>query len=204
MQWQRADGQRFPAAVTYSFLRFGSREYGGLSRRHHRAPPRQRPAAGERGAPEGHGGQRAGLGVSPGARRAAGAGTESPISAKPASARWATPPSACCSRGRASAAVHADDEAGYWASQQLALEKARTGAGRAHSQSRWRRALGRYPRFRARPAGWPPVWDGIVWDITENKRIELELDASRAQLRQLAAHGDGARGGEGAHRARGA
>ena len=27
MQWQRADGQRFPAAVTYSFLRFGSREY---------------------------------------------------------------------------------------------------------------------------------------------------------------------------------
>ncbi|MFC6336867.1 PAS domain-containing sensor histidine kinase [Pseudomonas karstica] len=32
------------------------------------------------------------------------------------------------------------------------------------------------------------VWDGIVWDITESKRVELELDASRAQLRELSAH----------------
>ncbi|WP_256345089.1 sensor histidine kinase, partial [Pseudomonas sp. F1002] len=32
------------------------------------------------------------------------------------------------------------------------------------------------------------VWDGIVWDISESKRIELELDASRAQLRELSAH----------------
>lgn len=32
------------------------------------------------------------------------------------------------------------------------------------------------------------VWDGIVWDITENKQVELELAASRARLRELAAH----------------
>lgn len=32
------------------------------------------------------------------------------------------------------------------------------------------------------------VWDGIVWDISESKRIELELDSSRGQLRDLAAH----------------
>ncbi|NNA69088.1 PAS domain-containing sensor histidine kinase [Pseudomonas gessardii] len=32
------------------------------------------------------------------------------------------------------------------------------------------------------------VWDGIVWDISDSKRIELELDASRAQLRELSAH----------------
>ncbi|MFJ2323049.1 PAS domain S-box protein [Pseudomonas sp. NPDC087817] len=32
------------------------------------------------------------------------------------------------------------------------------------------------------------VWDGIVWDITESKRIELELAASREQLRELSAH----------------
>ena len=32
------------------------------------------------------------------------------------------------------------------------------------------------------------VWDGIVWDISESKRIELELDSSRGQLRELSAH----------------
>ncbi len=32
------------------------------------------------------------------------------------------------------------------------------------------------------------VWDGIAWDITDNKRIELELAGSRAQLRELSAH----------------
>lgn len=32
------------------------------------------------------------------------------------------------------------------------------------------------------------VWDGIVWDISESKRIELELAASREQLRELSAH----------------
>ncbi len=32
------------------------------------------------------------------------------------------------------------------------------------------------------------VWDGIVWDISENKQIELELAESRAQLRELSAH----------------
>ena len=32
------------------------------------------------------------------------------------------------------------------------------------------------------------VWDGIVWDISESKRIELALSESRAQLRELSAH----------------
>ena len=32
------------------------------------------------------------------------------------------------------------------------------------------------------------VWDGIVWDISESKRIELELASSREQLRELSAH----------------
>ncbi|WP_164106825.1 histidine kinase, partial [Stenotrophomonas maltophilia] len=32
------------------------------------------------------------------------------------------------------------------------------------------------------------VWDGVVWDITANKQIELELGESRAQLRELSAH----------------
>lgn len=32
------------------------------------------------------------------------------------------------------------------------------------------------------------VWDGILWDITENKRNELSLAESRAMLRDLSAH----------------
>ena len=32
------------------------------------------------------------------------------------------------------------------------------------------------------------AWDGVVWDISENKQIELELAQSRAQLRELSAH----------------
>ncbi|WP_416195101.1 PAS domain S-box protein [Pseudomonas sp. MH10] len=32
------------------------------------------------------------------------------------------------------------------------------------------------------------VWDGIVWDITDSKLIELQLASSREQLRELSAH----------------
>lgn len=32
------------------------------------------------------------------------------------------------------------------------------------------------------------VWDGIVWDITQSKQIELELASSQENLRELAAH----------------
>lgn len=32
------------------------------------------------------------------------------------------------------------------------------------------------------------VWDGIVWDISESKRIEMALSESQAQLRELSAH----------------
>ncbi|TDR81374.1 multi-sensor signal transduction histidine kinase [Paludibacterium purpuratum] len=32
------------------------------------------------------------------------------------------------------------------------------------------------------------VWDGIVWDISQNKHHELQLAESRSQLRSLAAH----------------
>ena len=48
------------------------------------------------------------------------------------------------------------------------------------------------------------VWDGVVWDITANKQIELELGESRAQApRAVGAPGVGAGGGEGAYRPRG-
>jgi signal transduction histidine kinase len=44
-------------------------------------------------------------------------------------------------------------------------------------------------RTTARPLGnGRVVWDGILWDITENKLAELALADSRARLRQLSAH----------------
>ncbi|QLF92850.1 PAS domain S-box protein [Pseudomonas sp. ABC1] len=46
------------------------------------------------------------------------------------------------------------------------------------------------------------VWDGIVWDISENKRNELALVESRLQLRELAAHLDSVREEEKARIAR--
>ncbi len=99
--------------------------------------------------------------------------------------------------------VHADDEADYWASQQLALEQGKDWRWQGRILNRDGEV--RWADIRASvrgPAEGRQVWDGIVWDITENKRIELELDASRAQLRQLAAHLETVREEEKAHIAR--
>lgn len=41
---------------------------------------------------------------------------------------------------------------------------------------------------RAAPAGGGVVWEGLMFNITEGKRIEAEIRASRARLRQLTAH----------------
>ncbi|MET1077191.1 MAG: PAS domain S-box protein [Pseudomonas sp.] len=46
------------------------------------------------------------------------------------------------------------------------------------------------------------VWDGILWDISESKRIELALAESRTQLRDLSAHLETVREEEKAHIAR--
>jgi len=46
------------------------------------------------------------------------------------------------------------------------------------------------------------VWDGIAWDISNNKENELSLAASRQSLRELAAHLESAREEEKAHIAR--
>jgi PAS domain S-box-containing protein len=85
--------------------------------------------------------------------------------------------------------VHADDLGGYNHSQAAALEADRdwhwqgrilTRAG----ETRWAdiKALAR------RLEDGLVVWDGIVWDISESKRIELALSESRGQLRELSAH----------------
>ena len=203
-EWQRADGQRFPAAVTYSFLRFGSREYlvvflADITERRRASAQLQ----------ESEARLKAMAGNVPGlVFRLERDGPQAPVRVayiSEASQRlvgYSAERLLQPGQGIRSL-VHADDEAGYWASQQLALEKSQ--------DWRWQgRILNRdgdvrWADIRASVRGQPDgrqVWDGIVWDITENKRIELELDASRAQLRQLAAHLETVREEEKAHIAR--
>ncbi|WP_238474432.1 PAS domain-containing sensor histidine kinase [Pseudomonas cavernae] len=85
--------------------------------------------------------------------------------------------------------VHPDDRASYHRTQDQALL--------SDSDWRWqgriltRDGAQRWADIKASARhldGGLVVWDGIVWDISENKRIELELADSRAQLRELSAH----------------
>ncbi len=85
--------------------------------------------------------------------------------------------------------VHPDDREAYHRSQDAALESERDW----HWQGRilTRDGRQRWADIRAsarRLADGVVVWDGIVWDMSENKQIELALADSRAQLRELSAH----------------
>ncbi|MCU0116643.1 transporter substrate-binding domain-containing protein [Pseudomonas sp. B2M1-30] len=85
--------------------------------------------------------------------------------------------------------VHPEDKAGYHQTQDQALDTDSDWSWQGRiltrqGEQRWAeiKAITRQLEDGAY------VWDGIVWDITESKRIELELAASREQLRELSAH----------------
>ncbi|MDF5921394.1 PAS domain S-box protein [Pseudomonas aeruginosa] len=85
--------------------------------------------------------------------------------------------------------VHPDDRERYWSSQMAALDENRDWhwQGRIltrQGELRWADIKASARCFEDGRA----VWDGVVWDITANKQIELELGESRAQLRELSAH----------------
>ena len=85
--------------------------------------------------------------------------------------------------------VHPDDLDDYRATQKAALDNDRDWhwQGRILTRDgslRWADIKAGARFFEDGRA----VWDGVVWDISANKRIELELAESRAQLRQLSAH----------------
>ena len=84
--------------------------------------------------------------------------------------------------------VHPDDRAAYHATQDAAIEAARRLAVGAASSpamvARWADIKASARQLSAEHV----VWDGVVWDISDNKAIELELAESRAQLRELSAH----------------
>jgi len=85
--------------------------------------------------------------------------------------------------------VHPDDKASYHQTQDRALDTDSDWSWQGRiltrqGQQRWAeiKAITRQLEDGAY------VWDGIVWDISESKRIELELASSREQLRELSAH----------------
>ena len=85
--------------------------------------------------------------------------------------------------------VHPDDKASYHQTQDHALDTDSDWSWQGRiltrqGQQRWAeiKAITRQLDDGAY------VWDGIVWDISESKRIELELASSREQLRELSAH----------------
>ncbi|MHA3738682.1 PAS domain-containing sensor histidine kinase [Pseudomonas sp. Eth.TT006] len=85
--------------------------------------------------------------------------------------------------------VHPDDKASYHQTQDQALDTDSDWSWQGRiltrqGEQRWAeiKAITRQLEDGAY------VWDGIVWDISESKRIELELAASREQLRELSAH----------------
>nr|WP_236620525.1 sensor histidine kinase [Pseudomonas sp. ATCC 13867] len=192
-QCLRADGQWLPADVSLSFLRFGDSEYllvfltDVTERRRARAALEESEARLqgiaanvpglvfrlEPNAPDDNsdfayisfitGGSEASLGYAPGYLRESGLGIMG--------------------------LVVPSERAGYLASQLQAVESG--------SNWRWQGRI----LTRSHEPRWADIkatvrtlddgrlaWDGVVWDITENKQIELELGESRAQLRELSAH----------------
>ena len=85
--------------------------------------------------------------------------------------------------------VHPDDQASYRRTQDAALlgDSDWQWQGRILTRAKQLRWADIKATARSLGAG-RVVWDGIVWDITENKQVELELADSRARLRELAAH----------------
>ncbi|MEW9901612.1 PAS domain-containing sensor histidine kinase [Pseudomonas putida] len=85
--------------------------------------------------------------------------------------------------------VHPEDRADYHRVQDLALATDQDWSWQGRILTR--QGEQRWADIKAstrRLADGRVVWDGIVWDITQSKRVELELARSQEQLRELSAH----------------
>lgn len=85
--------------------------------------------------------------------------------------------------------VHPEDSASYHATQDAAIAAGRDWQWQGRILTRDGQVRWADIKASARSLGeGRTVWDGVVWDISENKRIELELAESRTRLRELSAH----------------
>ncbi|NBA97734.1 PAS domain S-box protein [Pseudomonas sp. R5(2019)] len=85
--------------------------------------------------------------------------------------------------------VHPDDRAAYHRTQDQALDTDSDWSWQGRILTR--QGEERWADIKAITRGLGEgrvVWDGIVWDISESKRIEHELASSQEQLRELSAH----------------
>ncbi|SDH43086.1 PAS domain S-box-containing protein [Pseudomonas benzenivorans] len=186
----RADGSRLPVDVSLSFLRFDRAEYLVVFLSDITERRRARAALQESEARlKGIAGNVPGL-----VFRLERAALEQPVVfayLSEASAELVGYPAAELQRADRGirSLVHPDDQASYRLTQDAALAGDRDWQWQGRILTRDGQLRWADIKATARSLGQGRVvWDGIVWDITENKQVELELADSRAQLRDLSAH----------------
>lgn len=186
----RADGSRMPADVSLSFLRYGQAEYLVVFLSDVTERRRARAALEESEARfKGIAGNVPGL-VFRLERATVGQPVDFAYISEASQELVGWPANELQRRDRGiRSLVHPDDLASYLNSQTLALEGESDWYWQGRIQTRDGQLRWADIRSTARPLGaGRVVWDGIVWDITENKLAELELTDSRARLRELSAH----------------
>ncbi len=186
----RADGSWLPADVSLSFLRFGTSEYlvvflSDVTERRRAREALQESEARMKGIASNVPGMVFRL-----ERPRAGAFSDFAYISEGSEALVGYSARELIESGRGiRGLVHPDDRERYWSSQMAALDENRDWhwQGRIltrQGELRWADIKASARCFEDGRA----VWDGVVWDITANKQIELELGESRAQLRELSAH----------------
>jgi PAS domain S-box-containing protein len=188
--WQRGDGSLLPVAVNQSFLRFGSAEYLVLFVLDLTDKRQADAALAEREA------QLRGIAANvPGMvfRMAHGDSYDGAVLtyvSEGSQTLVGHAPAVLTERERGlRSLIHPDDEAAYVARRDAAMH----GRHDWQWQGRMVTAAGveRWVDLKAamrRMDDGSMVWDGVVWDIDDNKRAELALARSQAQLRELSAH----------------
>lgn len=188
--WRRSDGSLLPVAVNLSFLRFGSAEYLVVFVLDLTEKRRADAALAEREA------QLRGIAANvPGMvfRMEHGDSYDGAVLTFVSDGSQTLvghAPDLLTERQRGlRSLVHPDDEDDYVARRDAAMH----GCQDWHWQGRMRTATGaeRWVDLKAamrRMDDGRMVWDGVVWDIDDNKRAELALAKSQSQLRELSAH----------------
>lgn len=189
-QWQRADGGLLPVDVSLSFLRFRDAEYlvvylTDVSERRRAQAAQRESEARLKGIAANVPGLVFRLERDPGFGE-----LEFPYISEGSEALVGYSPSDIQNPDMGlRSLVHSDDRADYHRvqDQALATDSDWSWQGRIltrQGEQRWADIKASTRKL----ADGRVVWDGIVWDITQSKQVELELESSQENLRELAAH----------------